>query len=116
MLVNIWIEKWKYLDSWIGYTTGYVTHNVFCALVRFYLWAYYFFFESNGIFKHNFIFFCMQKCAFCVFNFLWLFHLYSRTVSTNEYLLFTIKESDEKSLCFKLTLCKSSQPELHTLV
>lgn len=57
MVVNIWIEKWKYLDSWIGYTTGYVTHNVFFALVRFYLWAYFFFFESNGLFKHNFILF-----------------------------------------------------------
>lgn len=58
----------------------------------------------------------MHKCAFCVLNFLWLFHLYSRSSSTNEYLLFTIKESDEKSLFLKLTSCKSSQPELYISV
>lgn len=102
MVVNIWIEKWKYLDSWIGYTTGYVTHNVFLPWLDSICGHTFSFLKVTAFLNTILFFFCMQKCAFCVFNFLWLFHLYSRTASTNEYLLFTIKESDEKSLFFKV--------------
>lgn len=53
---SIWIAEYR-LHHWL-------CHTCFWALVRFYLWASFFFFERNGIFKHNFILFLCRNVHF----------------------------------------------------